>query len=1182
MTDSELRDVYELHIREHMLGPGFAKEIIMCSPDGADEVLNKNPLSLYTTGFLYPQGADPNNTDNGDTDDNFDEDNDGNDDQGLEDNNDEGDEDNYGSDNGHNEVLDDQPFWSVDHFGLITCVPEDTTQINVSVSFAKYTKVDGQNRSNIRIIIGDLFDSLGQLLNTYDQDDRIREELNNNNIRCEFSDLIGCDPNQRTIWLNLNDNVRWDGQVERIDTRIFPHPIGDLHRLNYYLRMLFGDFYQRSEYSFSRIIDVDNPTVDSQRQPLTDFADANGDIEVYRTCMCRNGKKYIKILARNTHMYTNGVAKWALTLFQPQIKVSPIDAQLISYVEPIQIETDAENNTVEYIYRNVENYGKGVQCAVEWDDNTSIRTSFMPKSDVKKFSSKLDNERDGEYCNRIGINANDINDCCKLYNLSHWQGGNDNRDDYFNRLTIFVDGYNNWCNLQQETNDNSPEAIGILEKQQELLGRLRDNIEYLRNNNEAFECFKWANTAMLIQMTIARNETFKKNRDNVEAIPNTLRWFRDNHNDCRYFPFQLAFLLMNVRSTFETDDPYRNNKVDLIWFPTGGGKTEAYLALSALTIIARRRSSDRDNVTRGVSVLMRYTLRLLTSQQFERASYLICALEFLRNTVNNQIHLGGIAISIGLWIGNSGLDNFQANEKWGRFNRTNAQDRVAMNNPYPVTYCPWCGQRLVTNDRFGYDDTGNVFCVNQDCLFSGGIPVHFVSETVESNMPTMLFATVDKLAGLHREAAKNMFGFGDENRRSLDLIIQDELHLISGPLGSMVGFFESVVERMSSYNGRSPKIIASTATTRNTERLIANLYNRREVRVFPAQGLTYDDNYFSHIEPSSLRRHIGICMQQKPVDSEVRLVAQMLIARLKVIRDELRDANVDLSNQDTVYNALLNNGQLNSKLDNFWTQVLYYNSLKDLGRMHSRIGQEVVTALRYFLRYVQIPRSLKFMITGVNNRVKEFTSREDSSRIKDLLTQAESAATIDRVNNMVCGNTIDLVLASNMISVGIDINRWNVMLMSGQPRSTSEYIQSSSRVARSNPGLVINEYSPMRIREKSMFENFTSFHASYYKYVEPLSATPITMQTLRHNVFNNIVKCYKRYFTNNRQSDAVRKGVLLNDLRNRYNMPADLEDIARNLIDEKWDDNNLDYSKSLRDIDKDCYTSIDGINYPRR
>ena len=232
MTDYELRDVYESHIREHMLGPGFAKEIIMCSPDGVDEVLNKNPLSLYTMGFLYPQGADPNNTDNGDTDDNFDEDNDGNDDQGLEDNNDEGDEDNDGSDNGHNEVLDDQPFWSVDHFGLITCVPEDTTQINVSVSFAKYTPVNGQRRSNIRIIVGDLFDSLDQLLATYDQDDRIREELNNNKIGGVFSALIGRDPNQRTIWLNLNDNVRWDGQVERIDTRIFPHPIGDLHRLN--------------------------------------------------------------------------------------------------------------------------------------------------------------------------------------------------------------------------------------------------------------------------------------------------------------------------------------------------------------------------------------------------------------------------------------------------------------------------------------------------------------------------------------------------------------------------------------------------------------------------------------------------------------------------------------------------------------------------------------------------------------------------------------------------------------------------------------------------------------------------------------------------------------------------------------------------------------------------------------
>ena len=1176
-----LRDVYESHIREHTLGPGFAKEVILCSEDCSDEVLDKNPLNIYSTGILYPQQADPNNDDAEESENAIDYEDEEIDVAQADDseNDEDEDDDRRNHDHNHNNVPYDQPYWLSDHFGLITCVPENTNEINVKVKYAKYQRVEGKKRTKVKINVGALFDHLDELLKKYDDDDKVIQELRDKNINGTFSNLIGRDEVAKTIWLE------WEDNRPMIASSCFPHAEGDLHQLNNYLRMLFGDFYKRKEYACSRTIDVSSPCKGDQNlEEFKDAEDVKDDILVYRTCICKNGKKYIKILVRNAHRYSGNQGRWALTLFQPQITVTPVNSTLISYTEPIQMDFDSENNTVEFVYRNVVNYGKGVLCAVEWDDEKSIRTSFMPKSDVKKFSSQLDKLKDAEYCEQIRISADAINECCKLYNLSHWQADN---EVYINRLTTFVNGYENWCNLQNGQNDGSDEANGIIERQQELLERLRDNIKYLKDNAEALTCFKWANTAMLIQMTIARNATFKKNRDGVGEIPNELSWFRENHNDCRYYPFQLAFLLMNVKSTFIDNDKYRNDVVDLIWFPTGGGKTEAYLALAALTIIARRRSSEDDAVTKGVSVLMRYTLRLLTSQQFERASYLICALDFLRQQDDNgQIRLGGTKISIGLWIGNSGNDNLKKGKKWGRFDSMqDAQERLHTNNPYPVTYCPWCGQKLVTSDiqRYGYIN-GEVGCLNENCSFNGHIPVYFVSEDVESKMPTMLFATVDKLAGLYRDNAADMFGFRDPERRSLDLIIQDELHLISGPLGSMVGFFESVVEKIATKDGRKPKIIASTATTRNTQRLIANLYNNREVRVFPAQGLTYDDNYFSHVESTSLRRHIGICMQRKPVDSEVRLVAQMLIARLKVLREGLKELGVVLSDRNAVYNALLEDGKLKKLFDSFWSQVLYYNSLKDLGRMHSRIGQEVEYALRYFLRYVQIPESLRFAVTGVYNRVKEFTSREDSSRIKDLLTQAESAATIDTENNMVGGNTIDLVLASNMISVGIDINRWNVMLMSGQPRSTSEYIQSSSRVARSNPGLVINEYSPMRIREISMFENFTSFHASYYKYVEPLSATPVTMQTLQHDVFHNIVLCYKKYFANdNTMSDEAKKGVLLDDLGNRYNIPGDLEEIAKNLIDDKWDDvEDLEKAKSLRDIDKDCYTSIYKVNYPNR
>lgn len=1183
MNNYELRDVYETHIREHMLGPGFTKEIISRNPD--EEILDKNPLKIYSTGIIYPYDQTQNDNEDGDSQDEEINDEEYTGEENIDDNatEEDGDSDESYGPSDHKDVIDDRPFWLAHHFGLVTCVPIAAKEIKVKISYAKYKKVEANERSRVKVIIGKhhKLDRFDELLNKYDGAQEVQEELSKCDLDVPFSNLIDVDRDNRTICLNNH----YVNKAVRLNASSFLHinreEGSDLHQLNSYLRMLFGDFYQRQAYCSEKTVDVTNEC--NSKEPLQEFTGID-DIFVHKTVSCKRDKKYIKILVHNKNI-VNRRAQWTATLFQPEIIITPVDSHLVSYTEPIQIANDAENNNIEFTYRDVLNYGKGVQCAVEWDDDTSIRTSFMPKSDVKKFSSILDAVKDRDYCMRIGVDANAINECCRLINLSHWQ---DDKEAFFQRLNQFVDGYASWCSLQQrEAGElgNSTEATNIIDNQQELLNRLRDNITYLRENDEAFECFKWANTAMLIQMTIARNETFKKNRDNVGAIPETLEWFRENGNNCYYYPFQLAFLLMNVKSTFEPNDQYRNEVVDLIWFPTGGGKTEAYLALTALTIIARRRSSTDERVTGGIAVMMRYTLRLLTSQQFERASYLICALEFLRRRTNRNVRLGDRNITIGLWIGNNQERNLQTNNKWGRFLRKEAAERVKGHNPFPITYCPWCGQKLVTDNALGYQNDGQVQCLNHYCLFHDdpGIPVEFVTERVETTMPTLLFATVDKLAGLRNASAARMFGYNDAQRRPIDLIIQDELHLISGPLGSMVGFFENVVEKISTRNGRRPKIIASTATTRNTESLIRNLYNQREVRVFPAQGLTYKDNFFSHLETNSLRRHIGICMQRDPVQSEVRLVAQMLLARLKVIREELINMGVDLSNRQAVYDAICNDGTLVKNLDSFWTQVLYYNSLKDLGRMHSRIGQEVEQALHALLRYVQIPDSLRFVITGIYARVKEFTSREDSSRIKDLLTQAETAANIDTENNKVRGNTIDLVLASNMISVGIDINRWNVMMMSGQPRSISEYIQSSSRVGRSNPGLVINEYSPMRIREASMFENFTSFHAAYYKYVEPLSATPVTMQTLNHPVFNNVIYCYKNYFSfSNGMTEEDAQELLLDDLMNRYHLSPELEDIARNLIESKWNDNTLKYAASLRDIDPDCYTSIEQLNYRRR
>ena len=165
----------------------------------------------------------------------------------------------------------------------------------------------------------------------------------------------------------------------------------------------------------------------------------------------------------------------------------------------------------------------------------------------------------------------------------------------------------------------------------------------------------------------------------------------------------------------------------------------------------------------------------------------------------------------------------------------------------------------------------------------------------------MLFATVDKFAQLYTWKHPQLLRA--KGYKSPDLIIQDELHLISGPLGSTVSLFESIVEELASYDGHRPKIVASTATTRNTGALIKSLYGKnREVNIFPAQGTSYKDNYFSHLEDEALRCHIGVMPTSRTTsnDTETRLTATLILSRAKLAMKILTDAGVDVSNPDSV------------------------------------------------------------------------------------------------------------------------------------------------------------------------------------------------------------------------------------------------------------------------------------------
>jgi hypothetical protein len=343
----------------------------------------------------------------------------------------------------------------------------------------------------------------------------------------------------------------------------------------------------------------------------------------------------------------------------------------------------------------------------------------------------------------------------------------------------------------------------------------------------------------------------------------------------------------------------------------------------------------------------------------------------------------------------------------------------------------------------------------------------------------------------------------DDDKLPPDLIIQDELHLLTGPLGSITGIFESVIEMLCTKDSRKPKIISSTATTRNTNEQIKALYgNERKVNIFPPSGLSYSDSFFAKVSKTdSKRRYLGFIPTGKSIiDTQLQMIANLFVARIEA------------------YKKLIQNGVNDYEIfDKYWTIVSYYNSLKDVGKIHNKVGDEISTFTSTLQNklFGDSP-NYKFNHAYLYNRDEELTSRIDSSKIKQTLkrleenTFNENTIKKDKNGNTYVTDIIDLVLATNMISVGIDIDRFNIMLINGQPRNIAEYIQASSRVGRKYKGLVIDLLDANRARDKSHFEHFIPFHQAFYKSVEPVSLTPFTENTLE-KMLASIMITYVRH-----------------------------------------------------------------------
>ncbi len=679
-----------------------------------------------------------------------------------------------------------------------------------------------------------------------------------------------------------------------------------------------------------------------------------------------------------------------------------------------------------------------------------------------------------------------------------------------------VTEYDDWITRQADTDLEGHEvrketAETLLNEARRAKERIDRGIRALETNAMALEAFAVANEVMAAAQ-IAREKI--KNPDNVAAGKFTPTWR----------VFQLAFLLMNIPGQIDPTSDERN-AVDLIFFPTGGGKTEAYLGLAAFTLILRRLKNPGLS-SAGVTVLMRYTLRLLTLDQLERAATLICALESKRRKEPQKY--GPKRFSVGLWVGKNATPNKFGTEK--ESNETTALYRVRAfredpkknASPIPIDKCPWC------HTPFGQDTFElkpdakspqqlRVMCTKRDCEFRWqkefpeGIPILAVDDEIYRELPCFLIATVDKFAALPWEGktglllGKNVTHANDlgfygpaqipPTARPMqspllppDLIIQDELHLISGPLGTIVGLYETAIEHLMSRRVGEhevrPKIVASTATVRRAQAQVQALFGRSQVAIFPPPGPNRGHSFFAKTvanTKSDARHYVGL---SAPGRSQKVLLMRTYIALLAATQK-----------------AYLTNPK---EADPYMTLVGYFNSLRELGGSQRIVEEEVRARLmRMFLRHRVGETGGLFENRNIAFECVELTSRRTTDAVKEAKERLEQVFHEKSKKRA----PVDVALASNMISVGVDISRLGLMVVCGQPKTTAEYIQATSRVGRDpkRPGLVVTLLNAHKPRDRSHFEHFVAYHESFYRGVEATSITPFSPRAVDRGLAGLVV-----------------------------------------------------------------------------
>ncbi len=564
--------------------------------------------------------------------------------------------------------------------------------------------------------------------------------------------------------------------------------------------------------------------------------------------------------------------------------------------------------------------------------------------------------------------------------------------------------------------------------------------------------------------------------------------------------FQLVFLVIQIPgiNALRSSDPFEmaeREKVDIIYFPTGGGKTEAYLGVLIFHCFFDRLRGKKA----GVTSWLRFPLRLLTLQQTQRMADIIGIAELVRREQTDARLSGQVApFGVGYFVGESSSPNIL------RPNSINPEDRVAWskasdpnerNKWKRVVTCPACHTPTVQVEL--EENTVRLIhrCTNPRCPFPDGrIPIYIVDNEIYRYLPSVIVGTIDKLAGLGNQRKFSLIfgavngtcmkhgyfngkccqdeckdekkwqkGKGPSGLSAPTLFIQDELHLLREGLGTFDGHYETFTQELiSEMKQEGPlKIIASSATIEAFDRQVEHLYGRKQAfaRVFPGTGPTLEKSFYAETKDYPQRLFLGIIPHNKTIFNSI-------LELIEYFHSEVQNLSSMTKSTPNPYGGKIPTGSSDwvSFIDPYLTSLTYFLKTTDLSSIHTDIETHVNSSLED---------------EGYNAiTIAELTG--------STLT-GEVASTLEKLEQPYKPGNPDAVLATSMVSHGVDIDRFNSMFFYGMPRQNAEYIQSSSRVGRNHVGLVVVCLHPVRERDQSHYRYFVKYHQFLGQLVEPVA-----------------------------------------------------------------------------------------------